>query len=467
MLEYLISVINRMGHWGYLVIFLAAALESAAFLGLFVPGESLVLVTGFLAAQGTLDLDVSIWTITLGAFVGDSLGYELGRRLDRATLIRYGRHVGLTEERVDKADAFFQKHGGKSVFLGRFIGFARAIVPFLAGSTRMRYRVFFPFNVLGAGIWSSVLVLLGYFLGASWQHAARWVGAASLVLGGFIVFCIVLVWLHRIVSGHQQHLQRGWHRILGSPLLTKIRGKFAPQIAFLQARLSPNSYLGLSLSIGAAFLLAAGWLFGGIAEDVATNDPLTKVDVLIAHWLHAQVTSGMANVMIGIGTATGPLAITAYVLMTALYLMVRREWYWFAALLLTVPSGMLVNTLMKLAFHRARPSFEHPLLSLATYSFPSGHTAGATLFFGVLACIVVGKVRSWSWRIGALLVALTLVLTVAFSRMALGVHYLSDVLGGMAEGVTWLAFCMTGLHTYQGHRAARGDARLKHEEIMR
>ncbi len=163
MLDYLISVVSRMGHWGYLVIFTAAALESAAFLGLFIPGESLVLVTGFLAAQGLLDLDVAIWTVTFGAIAGDSLGYELGRRLDRTTLLRYGHFVGLSKDRVDKADAFFQQHGGKSVFLGRFVGFARAIVPFLAGSTRMPYRSFLPFNILGAGIWSSLLVLLGYF----------------------------------------------------------------------------------------------------------------------------------------------------------------------------------------------------------------------------------------------------------------------------------------------------------------
>jgi membrane protein DedA with SNARE-associated domain len=142
MLDYLVNLVGRLGQWGYLVIFLGAMLESAAFLGLIVPGESLVLVAGFLAAQGLLDLDVLIVTVATGAALGDILGYDMGRRLGRPALVHYGSHFGLTEARVDKADAFFARHGSKAIFLGRFVGFARAIVPFLAGSSKMPYRQF-------------------------------------------------------------------------------------------------------------------------------------------------------------------------------------------------------------------------------------------------------------------------------------------------------------------------------------
>lgn len=138
MLEYLIDLVTRLGHWGYLIIFAVAAGESAAFLGLLVPGESLVLITGFLASQRALDLDALIITVTIGAVVGDNIGYEIGKRLGRPWLLRHGARFGLGAEHVDKADAFFARHGGKSVFLGRFVGFARALVPFIAGSVRMR-----------------------------------------------------------------------------------------------------------------------------------------------------------------------------------------------------------------------------------------------------------------------------------------------------------------------------------------
>ncbi len=241
------------------------------------------------------------------------------------------------------------------------------------------------------------------------------------------------------------------------------RRRFAPAIAFVQARLSPTSYLGMHLTAGAIVLLAAGWLFGGVAEDVATNDPLTKVDVQVAHWLHEQVTARMTDFMLGVSTVSGPLAISIYVLGATAYLIYKREWYWFASLIVTVPTGMLVNTLMKLAFHRARPSLDHPIVSLASYSFPSGHAAGATLFFGLLASFVIWKFKSWSWRVAALLASVAVVMLVSFSRMYLGAHYLTDVLGGMAEGVAWLAFCLTGMHTYRGHRAAQRKHQPQHQ----
>jgi len=113
-----------------MVIFVGAILKSSAFPGLIVPGENLALVTKFLAAQGELDLDVLIVTVAIGAVFGDSIGYEMGRRLGRPALLHFGSHLGLNSARVDKADAFFARHGSKAVFLGRFVGFARRVQHF-------------------------------------------------------------------------------------------------------------------------------------------------------------------------------------------------------------------------------------------------------------------------------------------------------------------------------------------------
>jgi undecaprenyl-diphosphatase len=144
MLEYLVNLVGRLGHLGYLVIFLGAMLESAAFLGLLVPGESLVIVAGFFAAQGLLDIGDLIMLVAIGAIIGDTIGYEMGFRMGRPALERYGRHFGWRKARIRRAEAFFSRHGGKAVLLGRFVGFARAVVPFLAGSARMPYRKFIP-----------------------------------------------------------------------------------------------------------------------------------------------------------------------------------------------------------------------------------------------------------------------------------------------------------------------------------
>jgi membrane protein DedA with SNARE-associated domain/membrane-associated phospholipid phosphatase len=454
MLDYITNLVGRLGQWGYLVIFLGAMLESAAFLGLIIPGESLVLVAGFLAAQGVLDLDVLIVTVALGAAMGDSIGYEMGRQMGRPALLHYGHHFGLTNAPIDKADAFFAQHGSKAIFLGRFVGFARAIVPFLAGSSKMPYRKFFPYNVLGAVLWSSVVVLLGYFLGASWRTAERWIGRASAILGGILLFFLLLVWLYRWAVRHETAIRQEWEHFLQRPPIAALRLRFAPQIAFLHARLSPRNYLGLNLTLGALVLIGASWLFGGIAEDVLTGDPLTVIDVRVAEWFHARATSLLTQCMLAITHLHGPIAISIYMVLAVLYLAWKRDWYWLICLVVTVPSGMLLNVLMKYAFHRARPSFDNPLLTISSYSFPSGHAAGATLFYGVLAAMLVSKTASWRSRVIIVLTAFSMVILVAFSRVYLGVHYLSDVLGGFAEAMAWVTLCLVSMHTYWQYRSA-------------
>ncbi|MFT0546432.1 bifunctional DedA family/phosphatase PAP2 family protein [Allopusillimonas ginsengisoli] len=449
MLNYLIELVTRAGQWGYVVIFLGATLESAAFLGVIVPGESLVLVAGFLAAQGVFDLDVLIMVIAIGAAFGDSLGYEMGRYLGRPALLRYGSRFGINEARIAKTDAFFTRHGGKAVFLGRFVGFARALVPFLAGSSRMPYRYFLPYNMAGAFLWSLAVTLLGYFLGASWQLAAGWIGRASAILGGVFVFALGLVWLWRWAMRHEAALESAWSRFLAQPRVAALCLRFEPQLAFVRARLTPDGYLGLRLSVGALILIAASWVFGAIAEDVMTGDPITIIDRHIAQWLHAHAVPWLTQIMEMISLLHNTVGITIITLVFAAILLAKRYWYWLLNLVLVVPGGMLLNVLMKHAFQRARPVFEQPLVSLSSYSFPSGHAAASTLFYGMLAAFIIANTSSWNRRVWTALLAFAMVSLVAFSRLYLGAHYLSDVLAALAEGLAWLALCLTGTHTYQ------------------
>ena len=197
MLPYLLDLVARLGHWSYLIILLAAALECAAFAGLLVPGESLVLASGFLAHRGVLGLDSVIVAAGLGAMLGDNIGYQLGARLGRGWLLRHGRRLGVTERRMGRAERFFARHGPKAVFVGRFVGFARALVPFVAGASRMSYRRFLLYDTLGAAIWTVGFVLLGYGLGASWRVAERWVGRVGLLLGTLAAIAGLVLWLRR------------------------------------------------------------------------------------------------------------------------------------------------------------------------------------------------------------------------------------------------------------------------------
>lgn len=189
MLAYLLDLVSRLGNWSYLLIFVIAMLECAAFLGLVVPGESLMLACGFLSHQRVLMLDAVIVAGTLGAIIGDNIGYELGRRMGRGWLLAGGARVGLTEARVEAAEVFFERHGSKAVFLGRFVGYARALVPFVAGTSEMDHRVFMLYNALGAVIWAAGVTVLGYFVGASWRLAEAWIGG----IGTAVLVVAVLV----------------------------------------------------------------------------------------------------------------------------------------------------------------------------------------------------------------------------------------------------------------------------------
>jgi len=197
-LQYLLDLVTRLGDWSYLIIFGAAMLECAAFAGLLVPGESLVLASGFFAHQGILELDAVIAAVALGAVAGDNIGYLLGARLGRDWLLKKGSRFGLRKKRLAQVDAFFQRQGPRAVFIGRFIGFARALVPFVAGASGMSYRRFVVADALGAGLWTVAFVALGYVLGASWQMAEKWISRSGLVLGAVLLLGAVWLWLrHR------------------------------------------------------------------------------------------------------------------------------------------------------------------------------------------------------------------------------------------------------------------------------
>ena len=131
-----------------------------------------------------------------GAVVGDNVGYHLVRRLGRPWLERHGRLVGMHGGLLRRMDELFERHGGKAVLVGRFVGFLRAMAPFAAGASRMPYARFAVYNAVGATAWAVCFVLLGYFLGASFTVVERGIGRAGLVLG-LVALAVVVWWLKR------------------------------------------------------------------------------------------------------------------------------------------------------------------------------------------------------------------------------------------------------------------------------
>jgi undecaprenyl-diphosphatase len=219
---------DTLGAWTYPVVGLMAFLETGAFIGLLAPGETFLILGGVVAGQGEVSLIALIFIVWACAVGGDLASYYAGRRLGRGFLERHGPKVSITEERLKTVDAFFDRHGGKAVFLGRFIGLVRAVMPFLAGSSGMPLRRFLPYDVTGAGIWACIPLILGYIF---WQHFDKvldWAGKGALWLGTAIVVVVVVVWLvHRFrdperrresVAWIDEQLQRPWLRPLARVL---------------------------------------------------------------------------------------------------------------------------------------------------------------------------------------------------------------------------------------------------------
>jgi membrane-associated phospholipid phosphatase len=209
---------------------------------------------------------------------------------------------------------------------------------------------------------------------------------------------------------------------------------------------------------GVLALLLALAGFACIAQAVMHNAPITLLDLRLANWLHLHANDStlLRSFMFGITqlhSTPGALGLTA---LAGWWLVRRDAYYWMLTLVAAVPGGMLLNVAMKHVFVRARPHFDQPIITLTTYSFPSGHTVAATLFYGVLACYLTRRARSWYARAGIVVLACAMVLLVAGSRLYLGAHYLSDVLAGMLEGCAWLAICVTGMAAL--HRRRRTPA---------
>lgn len=449
MVDHLINFVSGLGHWGYFIIFLGVLLESAAFFGFIVPGETLVLLGGFLAAQGTLDLgDLMIWVV-VGAILGDSIGYLTGRHLGREQLLRIGKWVRLRAGHLEKVEQFFDRHGGKTVFFGRFVALLRAMTPFVAGSSGMHWGRFLLYNAAGGIIWGVGFVLAGYFLGTGWRYAGHWIGETAGGIAALIALLLLLGWVWRWLNRREWAIKHWWAALMRRPGIAAARQRFGPRLLKLEAKLTPWVTLAIYLLLGLVVLAGAGGAFVFITRRVLAGIPL---DAWIDNWLHAHAARPLITFFIGVSVLGSKQAVAVITLGVGAALILWRRWHWLLELILVVGGGLLLNEVLKIIFHRQRPHFSQAFVHPQGYSFPSGHAVGSTLIYGLLAVFAVQLLSRWKWRTLSVLVALALILLIGFSRIYLGAHYSSDVLGGYAEGVAWLAICVTGV---EAHRHVR------------
>jgi membrane protein DedA with SNARE-associated domain/membrane-associated phospholipid phosphatase len=452
---------NSLGNWTYLLVGVMAFFETGAFVGLIAPGETFLIFGGVVAGQGTISLVALIAIVWTCAVLGDLASFFAGRKLGRAFLIKHGPKVQITEERVHQVEGFFDRHGGKAIFLGRFVGLVRAVNPFLAGSSGMPLKRFLPYDVVGAGAWATMLLVLGYVFWQSFDKVLHYAEQGTLALGTTIVVLVGALWLYRHfrVEENREHASAWIDTQLDRPLLRPVAWIVRPvarwakgPLKFFWNRITPGQ-LGLELTTQLA--VAAVGSFAFAADAITLRDHgLVAGDRTAFRWaddLRSGTLDDIAKAVTHLGAL--PVVAGATVLAIALLLSRRR-----VIESMTLAGGLALTWvavhIAKEAVDRPRPS--DALVDTAGQSYPSAHAAYA--FAWVAIAVVLTRTLPGLARTTAVIIAaLVLAVVIGLTRIYLRAHYLSDVVGGAGMGATIFALCgMTGLIVafirHNGHR---------------
>lgn len=439
------EVAQALGAWTYLLVGTFAFLETGAFVGLVVPGESIVIVGGVIAGQGEIALIVLIGLVWTAAILGDSTSFLIGRRLGRGFVLRHGPKVKIDRQRFEQVEAYFHRHGGKTIVIGRFIGLVRALAPFIAGSSGLPYRRFIPFSVIGCGLWATTFSVLGYVFYESFDQVANIAGQATFGFGVTVAVVVGSVLAYRRLR-HPEERRRlvEWmeRRPVARQLLRLVRvvrrrvfapiwRLIGPQLRFLWNRVTPGE-LGLELTTALAVAGVGGYLFAVYAVTFAGGTAITPADrelIDLAREINDnQTLTDIVVFVTDLGAGPTVVALAAGV---ALLLAVRRQWIELVAWAVAVTALIVTVDLLKDAIDRARPP--DGLVAVDSPAYPSGHAAYSTVW--VAAAAAVAYVIPGIARGAALLVAaIALAAAIGLSRIYLEVHYWSDVVGGWGLG---------------------------------
>jgi len=429
------------GPVAYLVVAVLAALEASAFVGLFIPGELALLTGGYIAHQGNASLVSMMGVAAAGAIAGDSLGYEIGRRSGPALQAsRLGRKVGA--ERWQRAEADLGAKGGRAVFAGRFVRVLRALVPAVAGATRLPYRRFLAWNALGAIIWAPGTVLAGYLAGSSYRRVERDAGPAGLVLLGAVVTVAAVVLTARWIARHPDQVRRIATRQLERPRVASIPGRYRSQLTFLGDRFRPGNALGLALAAQLAALVAAGWAFGALLQDVLGGDDATRVDRPVVRYLAEHRTAWLTVTMRDVTLLGSTVVLVPLIVTVGLAARHRsRSWATMAQLALSLGGAVALYDLIKPLVGRPRPHVGQMVSTATGYAFPSGHATQTAAVAVTLAALGAALTGSWLQKVTIWSAVALVCVIVGFSRVYLGVHWPTDVVAGYTLGALWAALC--------------------------
>jgi undecaprenyl-diphosphatase len=413
-------------HAAGIAVFLIALMESLIVLGLLIPGAVLLFGAGALMATGALPvLPIMLWTIA-GAICGDLISFLLGHHYHQQLRViwPFRRYPALVNRGVD----FFCKHGGKSIFMARFIGPLRPVVPAIAGMMNMTLPRFLLVDIAASVLWAPAYILPGMVFGASLGLAAEVAGRLVVLLVTVVGLSLLSVWLiHSLIRMLQPHASTLVDRILN---WSRRHPRIRPLAGSL---LDPDHPEARGLAVLSGLLFITLWLMLLIVSQVYSGHFLHGIDQYVFHAMENLRTPWADQVMVFM-TQLGTTGFLATVLAgSCVWLFLKgypkAAWHWLGVY---TCAGLLTWTLKLTA------QVERPLSFHEGYSFPSAHTSMSFVVYGFLALIVARELhyrhRWLPYSVVALLAG-----TIALSRLYLGVHWFSDVLAGATLGIFWVA----------------------------
>jgi undecaprenyl-diphosphatase len=379
--------------------------------------------------------------------------------------------VKITEERLEQVEDFFERRGGMTILIGRFIGLVRAIAPFIAGASRMPLRKFLPYDVLGAGLWATTFCVLGYVFWRSFDQLTAWVSRGLFAFGLVVAVIVGIVYLVRLQRSPELRQRAGqWIAAqLDKPLLRPVapylraawRGVGEPlarlsqrPARFVWNRLTPGD-LGLEVTTLLALAAVGSFSFAllGDAPEAPSQVRLDEFAFDIADGLYSEPLKDVAVWVTALGSV--PVA-GIIVALTALWAASRRRFVDAGALVIAFLLTWVAVDIAKEAYDRPRPSGAH--VATAGASYPSGHAAYAVAWVACALVLVRGG-SGLAARFAVLVVAVVLTVVIALTRVYLRAHYLADVNGGV--GLATTIFALSGIvavvvgHLRQNERSPR------------
>ena len=428
-LQQLVEWISLNPLWAGVIVFLIAMAESLAIVGILVPGVVMMFGIGALIATGILEFWPTFGWAVLGAVAGDGLSFFLGRYYQQQLtgIWPFTRYPQM----LDRGIRFFERYGGKSVVFGRFVGPVRAVIPLVAGMMRMPSNRFLVANIGSALAWAPAYLLPGMVFGASLELASE----VALRLVTLLVLLLSLIWF---VTGMIRMLFRLMHPHASTAVQAILKwSRMHPRFGKIAAALAdPDHPEAKGLAILASLLILSTGLFALVFYGVTEGSKLGGLDSMVLQGLQSLRTPWADHLMLVFTYLADMTVITALILSIIAFLLLKRHHRTLVHWLGAAAFGLLASPILKYILQIPRP--ELGIAAVGPYAFPSDHVMRATVLYGFLA-VIIARALTARWRWLAYGSAGLLILLVTLSRLYLGVHWLSDVLGSLTLGLAWVA----------------------------